>query len=70
MSKTVHEGTKENNDDFLIEEVTVDERQQPDNKQTEAFVVIRMNYKRVKTKLDTGAEVNVMSLRVLNQIAD
>ena len=72
-SKSINEATKENydDDDFLIEQVTIDERRQQErNKQTEAFAVIRMNGKRVKAKLDTGAEINVMPLRVFNQIAD
>ena len=72
-SKSINEATKENydDDDFLIEQVTIDERRQQErNKQTEAFAVIRMNGKRVTAKLDTGAEVNVMPLRVFNQIAD
>ena len=85
-SKKIHEATKEDYDDddddydydydyddydFLIEQVTIDERQQLDrNKQTEAFAVIRMNGKRVKVKLDTRAEVTVMPLRVFSQIAD
>ena len=71
MLQTVHEATKENHDEFLIKEVIIDERQQQNrNKQTVAFAVIRLNGKRVKAKLDTGAEVNVMPLRVLSQIAD
>lgn len=71
MLQTVHEATKENHDEFLIKEVIIDERQQQNrNKQTVAFAVIRLNGKRVKAKLDTGAEVNIMPLRVLSQIAD
>ena len=72
-SKTMHEVTKEdyNDDDLLVVQVTTDERQQLDrNKKTEAFAVIRMNGKRVKAKLDTRAEANVMPLRVFSQIAD
>ena len=78
-SKTIHEVTIEDydddddDDDFLIEQVTTDTDEGPQlvrNKQTEAFAVIGMNGKRVKVKLDTGAEVNVMPLRVFSQIED
>ena len=64
----VYEATKENYDDFLVKEVTIYKRRLPVNKQAEAFAAIRMNGKRIKVKLDTGAEV--MPLRVLNLISD
>lgn len=37
-------------------------------KSTEAFAILRIKSKRVKVNLDTGAEINVMTLQVLKQM--
>ena len=39
-------------------------------KSTEALAILKINNKKVKVKLDTGAEVNVMPMRVFKQIED
>ena len=39
-----------------------------EKKATEAFRILKINNKKVKVKLDTGAEVNVMPLTVYEQI--
>ena len=39
-------------------------------KSTETLAILKINNKKVKVKLDTGAEVNVMSMRVSKQIED
>ena len=39
-------------------------------KLTEALAILKINNKKVKVKLDTGAEVNVMPMRVFKQIKD
>ena len=39
-------------------------------KSTEALSILKINNKKVKVKLDTGAEVNVMPMRVFKQIED
>ena len=48
----------------MIEEVETSK----EKKATEAFVILKINNKKVKVKLDTGAEVNVMPLRVYEQL--
>ena len=40
------------------------------DKSTEALAILKINNKKVKVKLDTGAEVNVMPMRVFKQIED
>ena len=37
-------------------------------KSTEALTILKINNKKVKVKLHTGAEVNVMPMRVFKQI--
>ena len=39
-------------------------------KSTEALGILNINNKKVKVKLDTGGEVNVMPMRVFKQIED
>ena len=51
-------------DDFVLEEV----RTSKEKKATEAFVTVKIKNKKVKVKLDTGAEVNVVPLRISKQI--
>ena len=50
-------------DDFVLEEV----RTSKEKKATEAFVTVKIKNK-VKVKLDTGAEVNVVPLQISKQI--
>ena len=66
MSKSIHETTTkdEKEYDYVIEAVETDDKAS----KTEAFVVIEINKKKVRVKLDTGAEVNVMPIRVFQQI--
>ena len=39
-------------------------------KSTEALAILKISNKKVKVKLDTGTEVNVMPMRVFKQIED
>ena len=63
-TRKVHEASAEPTEDFVIEEVETSK----EKKATEAFVILKINNKKVKVKLDTGAEVNVMPLRVYEQL--
>ena len=62
--KKAHEASTTPSNDFVQEEVTTSK----EKKVTEAFVIAKINNKKVKVKLDTGAEVNVMLLRICKQI--
>ena len=63
-TRKVHEASAEPTEDFVIEEVETSK----EKKATEAFVILKINNKKVKVKLDTGAEVNVMPLCVYEQL--
>ena len=65
MTKTVHKALTKPDDDLVIETVEAALKE----KSTEALAILKINNKKVKVKLDTGAEVNVM-LRLLKQIED
>ena len=65
MTKTVHKASTKPDDDLVIETVEAALKE----KSTEALAILKINNKKVKVKLDTGAEVNVM-LRLLKQIED
>ena len=65
MTKTVHKPSTKPDDDLVIETVEAALKE----KSTEALAILKINNKKVKVKLDTGAEVNVM-LRLLKQIED
>ena len=64
QTKKVHEASAAPSADFVIEEIGSN----IEKKVTEAFRILKINNKKVKVKLDTGAEVNVMPLRVYEQI--
>ena len=73
-----YDGSMENNKEKLYDERTaIDKKQQTDSmtrgydaQKKEATLVMKMNDKNVRIKLDTGAEVNVMPTRVFSQIAN
>ena len=48
----------------MLEEVTTSK----EKKATEGFVIIKINNKKLNAKLDKGAKVNVMLLRIYKQI--
>ena len=67
----------EKNKEKLYDEQKINKKQQIvsmtrgyDAQKKEATLVMKMNDKNVRIKLDTGAEVNVMPSRVFSQIAD
>ena len=60
----VHEASAASSDDFVLEEVST----RKEKKTTDAFVIVKINNKKVKAKLDTGAEVNMIPLRIYKQI--
>ena len=64
QTKKVHEASAAPSADFVIEEIGSN----IEKKATEAFRILKINNKKVKVKLETGAEVNVMPLRVYEQI--
>ena len=64
IPKKVHEASTASSDDFVLEEVTTGK----EKKATEAFVMVIINNKEVKAKLHTGAEVNVIPLRIYKQV--
>ena len=66
MTKKVHEASTKSDDDFVIETVEA----ALNGKSTEALATLKINNKKVKVKLDTGAEVNVMLVRVFKQMKD
>ena len=66
MTKTVHKASTKPDDDLVIETVEAALKE----KSTEALAILKINNKKVKVKLDTGAEVNVMLMRLLKQIED
>ena len=59
MTKKVHEACTKSDDDFVIETVEAALK--------EALAILKINNKKVKVKLDTAAEVNVMSVRVFKE---
>ena len=63
-TKKVHEASAAPSDDFVLEEVTTSK----EKKATEAFVIVKINNKKVKAKLETGVEVNVIPLQIYKQI--
>ena len=64
-TKKVHEASGTlSEDDFVLEEVTTSKEKEA----TEAFVIVKINNKKVKAKFVTGAEVNVMPLRIYKEI--
>ena len=65
MTKTVYKASTKPDDDLVIETVEAALKE----KSTEALAILKINNKKVKVKLDTGAELNVM-LRLLKQIED
>ena len=64
QTKKVHETSAAPSADFVIEEIGSN----IEKKVTEACSILKLNNKKVKVKLDTGAEVNVMPVRVYEQI--
>ena len=72
------DGPMEKNKEKLYDDRTaIDKKQQIDSmtrgyyaQSKEATLVVKMNDKNVRIKLDTGAEVNVMPTRVFSQIAN
>ena len=66
MTKKGHEASTKSDDDFMIETVEAALKE----KSTKALAILKINNKKVKVKLDTGAEVNVMLMRVFKQIED
>ena len=66
MTKKVHEAFTISDGDFMIETVEAALK----GKSTEALATQMINNEKVKVKLDTGAEVNVMLMRVFKQIED
>ena len=66
MTKKVHKASNKSDDDFVIETVEAALKE----KSAEALAILKINNKKVKVKLNTGAEVNVMPMRVFKQIED
>ena len=64
QTKKVRKASAAPSSDFVIEEIGSN----IEKKATEVFRILKINNKKVKVKLDTGAEVNVMPLRVFEQI--
>ena len=72
-----HNGSMEKNKELYDDRTAISKRQQIDSmtrgydaQKKEATLVMKMNDKNVRIKLDTGAEVNVMPIRVFSQIAN
>ena len=61
MTKEMHKPSTKSDDDFVIETVEAALKE----KSTEALAILKISNKKVKVKLDTGLEVNVMLMRVL-----
>ena len=61
MTKEMDKPSTKSDDDFVIETVEAALKE----KSTEALAILKTNNKKVKVKLDTGLEVNVMLIRVL-----
>ena len=66
MTKKVQKASAKSDDDFVIE--TVEEVLK--EKSTEALVILKINNKKVKVKLDTGTGNNVTPTRVFKQVED
>ena len=67
LRKEVKEISIEDDDTYVIETVANYDKKQCN---TEATVVLRIKDAKVRMKIDTGAEVDVMPLRVFNQVND
>jgi hypothetical protein len=65
-NKRVREITADSNDDFVIDVVYSMENKL--GKETEALALVNILYGKVRVKLDTGAEVNVIPFRVYQQL--
>ena len=63
MTKKVHEACTRSDDDFVIGTVEAALKE----KSAEALAILKINNKKVKIKLDTAAEVNVMPVRVFKE---
>ena len=61
MTKEMYKPSTKSDDDFVIETVEAALKE----KSTEALAILKINNKKVKVKLDTGLEVNVMLMGVL-----
>ena len=66
LHKRVKEIRADTNDDFVIDTVSILENCV--SKGTEALAVVNILDERVRVKLDTGAEVNVMPSRVYQKL--
>ena len=66
MAKKVHKASTKSDDNFLLETVEAELKE----KSTEALAILKTNNKKVKVKLETDAEVNVVSMRVFKQIEE
>ena len=65
QTKLVQETTV--TDEYLIEAISRDKIQSGNDK--EATIILKNNGKLVKGKIDTGAEVDVMPMRVFDQLS-
>ena len=66
MAKKVHKASTKSDDNFLLETVEAELKE----KSTEALAILKTNNKKVKVKLETDVEVNVVSMRVFKQIEE
>ena len=66
MKKKIHEASTKSDDDFVIETVEAELKE----KSTETLGMLKIKNKTVKVKMNTGAEVNLMPIRVFKQIED
>ena len=62
-TKKVDEASTTSSDDFVLEEDTTSKKKET----TEAFVIVKINNKKVMAKFDTGAEVNVIPSEIYRQ---
>ena len=66
MAKKIHEASTKSDDDLVRKTVEAVLKENS----TEALAILKINNKKVKVKLDTGAEVIVMPMSVFKQIED
>ena len=66
MTKKIQKASTKSDDDFVIETVEAALKE----KSAKALATLKINNKKVKVKLDTGAEVNVMPMTVFKQTED
>ena len=66
MTKKVHKASTKSDDNFLLETVEAELKE----KSTEALAILKTNNKKMKVKLETDAEVNVVLMRVFKQIEE